>query len=67
VDAAGQPHLDEESDGRHAHANPPEERGNRVGGFRAEVRLGRHVQLLIDNRRTNGREADDERDDLQLR
>jgi hypothetical protein len=66
MNLAREPHLDHEADRRHPEADGREERGDRIGAARTLRRLRRHVELLLDDRGADRREADHERDDLQM-
>ena len=66
VNAARQPHLDDESNRRRPQPDLGQELRDRVGRAGALGGLGRHVELLLDDRRADGGKADHERDDLQV-
>ena len=60
----GQEHLDEEAGDRRIEDHVGEERRPRV--LAGDRILDRHVELLLDDARADRREADDERDDLEV-
>ena len=66
VDARRDPDLDDEGRGRRVEADLRQERADRILLSRALEDLGRHVDLLIEQGRAEGAEADDHRDDLDL-
>ena len=67
VDAAGQADLDDEADDREVERHLREEGRDGVGAAASLSRLGRHVELLLDDGGADRREADHQRDDLQVR
>ena len=66
MDPAGQPDLHGEADDRQVEGHLCQKCGDRVGRRRAFDRLGRHVELLIDDGRADRRERDHQRDHLQV-
>jgi len=66
VDLTGERHLHDEAGDRKIEADLREEAGDRVRRLGALHRFGRHVQLLIDNRRADRGKPNHDRDELQV-
>jgi hypothetical protein len=66
ITSAVAPRLDDEADGRRPQPDLGEERRDGVGGARSLGRLRRHVELLLDDGRPDGGEANHEGNDLQM-